>query len=728
MIRLIWPLFLFTCFTLLGEELLNIKLTHQEREWIKFAREKEINIYLDKDRGILNYCAAGGDKGIFPHIIEVLEKNTGLNFKVVEEDKDYFEKSVDSGIPHIVFGVEDYKRNGDNYYYLENPVKLNGIFITRKDYPPIDSGTDISHRTIVCVEEDQIKDKVTSKYGEKIKIILRPSIEEATKSILSGEADIYIEDLQDGLKYLVENPQVDIHINYFSQSMKTSYYIGGKPQYRPLIDIIEKIFSVVDINKELVYDKALDYTKDKLAISEEVRNYIRNNRTLYVFLPEVKDLYPLHYIDDSGNEKGFLVNYFYEIERILGVKIVLEKGKSPHGFHINPFIVTLNNKELRNEDFFTTNPYYEFQFLIFNRENSGYIYNFTNLNKYKIAVVKGSVAEDYLLKRDMKENLVILPSNEEVIKSVSAGKTDLFIGDIKRTDYLLKKCKIKNIKIAGITQDKISFKIGIPKEEKTLYFIINSFGKDFSYGIDQRKKEFFEKSITFSRDYKFSIFILLTSIIGFFGIYIHLKRVKGLYSKVRTLTIGLIETLENANGYNDEDTGAHVRRINKYSQLISSKLGMNNSFVKEVGIYASLHDIGKIGISDSILKKPGKLTPEEFETMKKHTEIGYNLIRSLDVGSIALNIIRYHHERWDGNGYGRGLSGKEIPIEARIVTLADVYDALRQERVYKKSFSHERAMEIIISESGKHFDPQLVNIFLENNEYFNEIFENSRTD
>lgn len=724
MLRLIWPLFLFICITSFGEELLNIKLTHEEEEWVKFAREREINIYLDRDRGILNYCTESGDRGIFPYMIEVLEKNTGLNFRVVEEDKESFEESVDLGIPHIVFGVEDYKRNSENYYYLEKPVKLNGIFITRKDYPIIDSGTGISNRTIVCVEEDQIKDKIISKYGEKVKIILRPSIEEATKSILSGEADIYVEDLQDGLKYLVENPELNIKINYFSQSLKTSYYIGGKPQYRPLINIIGKIFSGVDINKELIYDKALDYTKNKLEISEEVRSYIKNNRTLKVYLPEVKNLSPLYYIDKSGNENGFLVNYFYEIERILGVKVVLEKGNSPQGYHINPFIVTVNNKELRNENFFTTAPYYEFQFLIFNRENSGYISDSIDLNKYKVAVAKGSIAEDYLLNRGLKSNLVILPSNEDVIKSVSSGGADLFIGNIKGTDGLLKKYKIKNIKVAGIIQDKISLKIGVPKEEKILFFIINSFERDFSYGIEQRKKEMLEKNITLSRDYKFSILIALISATGFWGVYIHLKRVKRIHSKIRNLTIGLVETLENANSYNDEDTGFHVRRINKYSQLISSKLGMNNTFVQEIGLFASLHDIGKIGIPDSILKKPGKLTIEEFEIMKNHTEIGFNIIKGLDVGSVALNIIRYHHERWDGGGYGKSLKGEEIPIEARIVALADVYDALRQERVYKKPFSHEKACEVITSESGKHFDPQLVEVFLENHEYFKEIFEN----
>ena len=112
--------------------------------------------------------------------------------------------------------------------------------------------------------------------------------------------------------------------------------------------------------------------------------------------------------------------------------------------------------------------------------------------------------------------------------------------------------------------------------------------------------------------------------------------------------------------------------------------------------------------------------------MKNHVEIGYSLMKDLDISPLALNVIRYHHEKWDGGGYGKGLKGKEIPIEARIVALADVYDALRQERVYKKSFTHKKSMAIIISESGKHFDPKIVEVFEKNHKFFEDIFEETK--
>ena len=186
-----------------------------------------------------------------------------------------------------------------------------------------------------------------------------------------------------------------------------------------------------------------------------------------------------------------------------------------------------------------------------------------------------------------------------------------------------------------------------------------------------------------------------------------------------------IEVLRLAVDAKDEYTRGHSDRVAYYASKIGERFGLPYEDLEKLRIAGIFHDIGKIGISDLILKKPGRLTEEEFEEMKKHSEIGYRMIKNLGVGSIATNIIRYHHEKWDGTGYPRQLSGEEIPLEARIVALADVYDALRQERVYKKAFDHEKAVEIISSLSGKHFDPQLVEVFLTVHLDFKGIFEKS---
>ncbi len=724
MSKLIWPLFLFTSFLLFGNNGADIKLTQEETEWIKLLREEEIIIYLDSDLGILNYHTENGSNGIYPEVITTLEKITGLNFKVIKQEKKAFQEAVDSGIPHIVMGVEDYKRNRGNYYYLRDPINLSGVLITREDYPLADYSTDLSGRTIVYVDGDQIVNEVIRRYGNRVILMPKPSTEKAVESLLRKEADIYAEDLQDGLKYMVENPDPGIKINYSSPSLKTRYYLGGLHYYKPLVDIIGRIVDTFDFSRRTVYEEVLEYTRDKLKISKDIEDYLKKNNTLRVFVPKNIDVYPLFYKDILGKQEGFIVNYFYEIERILGVNIVFQESDSPEGLQINPSIMAINGKDINGEGFLKTDPYDEFQFLIFNREGEKYIPHLEDLRRYSVAVQKGSIAEIYLRHMGLEENLITFDSQKEVIEAVATGRAEALVGGVQNTHYLLKRYNIKNIKLAGIIEDKISMKFGVSREDESLYFLINSFSRDFSSGIEMRKKEFLERNIEIAKDFKASIFITLISALGFLGVFIHFRRFKRIYSKLTNITLGLVGTLENANSYNDEDTGDHVKRIGEYSQLIADELKLPKEFVREVGLYASLHDIGKIGIPDSILKKPGKLTREEFHEMKKHTEIGFNLIKDLEVSPVALNIIRHHHEKWDGSGYGMGLKEEAIPLEARIVALADVYDALCQKRVYKEPFSHEEAFKIITSESGKHFDPKIVEVFIKKHHKFKEIFKN----
>ncbi len=148
-----------------------------------------------------------------------------------------------------------------------------------------------------------------------------------------------------------------------------------------------------------------------------------------------------------------------------------------------------------------------------------------------------------------------------------------------------------------------------------------------------------------------------------------------------------------------------------------------------------LHDIGKVGIPDAILLKPARLTPEEFEIMKTHVEIGYQTLISVEKHypnnafiRMGTDIARYHHEKWNGSGYLHGLSGEAIPLSARIMAVADVYDALRSKRVYKPAYPHERCVEIIAEVRGAHFDPPLVSLFMKNHVRFGEIFDRSVRD
>lgn len=164
----------------------------------------------------------------------------------------------------------------------------------------------------------------------------------------------------------------------------------------------------------------------------------------------------------------------------------------------------------------------------------------------------------------------------------------------------------------------------------------------------------------------------------------------------------------------DSDTGNHINRIQAYTELIARKCGMSPEEAEQLGLASTMHDLGKIGIPDHILLKPGKLSALEFEMMKQHTIIGAKALADSDSDllKVAHLVALSHHERWDGQGYPCNMLGVSIPIEARIVGLVDVFDALISSRPYKKPFPVDRAISIIMEEKGKHFDPKLVDIFM----------------
>lgn len=204
--------------------------------------------------------------------------------------------------------------------------------------------------------------------------------------------------------------------------------------------------------------------------------------------------------------------------------------------------------------------------------------------------------------------------------------------------------------------------------------------------------------------------------------------IRSLLGNLETAYAEALDCLAIAAEYKDPETGNHIRRIGEYAQLVAKELGWSKKRQEMIRLAAPLHDGGKIGTPDAILLKPGKLTDDEMVIMKQHAEIGHRILsRSTHpVMMMAANIAWGHHERWDGGGYPRGLAGNEIPIEARITTLGDIYDALRSVRPYKPGFDHEKTLSIILEGDGRtdpsHFDPELLAIFREKSDEFKAIF------
>ncbi|MEN8302931.1 MAG: HD domain-containing phosphohydrolase, partial [Campylobacterota bacterium] len=178
----------------------------------------------------------------------------------------------------------------------------------------------------------------------------------------------------------------------------------------------------------------------------------------------------------------------------------------------------------------------------------------------------------------------------------------------------------------------------------------------------------------------------------------------------------VIYTMGEIGERRSRETGHHVKRVAKYSRLLAMLYGLDESEADMLKIASPMHDIGKVGIPDSVLNAPRKLDLEEWKIMQTHAELGYEMLKSSEkpILKTAAIVAREHHEKWDGSGYPRALSGEEIHIYGRITAIADVFDALGSDRVYKKAWELEDILELFTQERGKHFDPNLVDLFINN--------------
>lgn len=223
---------------------------------------------------------------------------------------------------------------------------------------------------------------------------------------------------------------------------------------------------------------------------------------------------------------------------------------------------------------------------------------------------------------------------------------------------------------------------------------------------------------------------LYTSIITAIRAYINIKSLESSKLEIQKLNKEIVETQKEVvfrmgaiGEARSKETGMHVKRVAEYSKTMALYLGVEESKAEILKQASPMHDIGKVAIPDSILNKPGKLTQEEFAIMKTHAQLGYEMLEGSNkaILKVAAIVAHDHHEKWDGTGYPRGLEGKDIHVYGRITAMADVFDALGSDRVYKKAWPDEKIFEFFKEEKGKHFDPEIVDILFEHLDEFLEI-------
>jgi len=204
-----------------------------------------------------------------------------------------------------------------------------------------------------------------------------------------------------------------------------------------------------------------------------------------------------------------------------------------------------------------------------------------------------------------------------------------------------------------------------------------------------------------------------------------LQEIKELNREIEHTQREIIFTMGAIGESRSRETGNHVKRVAEYSYLLATQYGLSEREAEILKLASPMHDIGKVAIPDHILKKPGRLTKEEFLHMQKHAELGYDILKHSDkeLIKVAATVAYEHHEKWNGSGYPRKLKGEDIHIYGRITAVADVFDALGSDRVYKKAWSDDRIFQLFKEERGQHFEPQLVDIFFDNLNKFLDIRE-----
>ncbi|MGL4988139.1 MAG: HD domain-containing phosphohydrolase, partial [Cetobacterium sp.] len=361
-----------------------------------------------------------------------------------------------------------------------------------------------------------------------------------------------------------------------------------------------------------------------------------------------------------------------------------------------------------------------------NRKSDGFIQNVSDLDKNKIIVLKNDYSEVYIKKILKNIEIIEVETYEEGLQKLLNQDGDYLIGYLNiLTGAISNNYLDDKIKIASILNESFGVSLGISKDKKELSSLVETILESFTVDKTIIDNNLLKNSIV-TQNYKMIMKISIPIFLFIIALILLIIKAEKNRKKAEELSFSLIEVLEVANQLNDEDTGDHVKRLGMYSTLLSEKVNVSKELKSSIQRFASLHDIGKVAIPAEILKKPSKLTEDEFNKVKEHVNIGYDLVKKLKLGSVAENIVRYHHEKWDGTGYPSGIKEKDIPLEARIVSLVDVYDALRQKKFHRDALSHKEAINLIEADKGISFDPELVQVFILNNKEFEKIYEENK--
>ncbi|MDD9194643.1 transporter substrate-binding domain-containing protein [Aliivibrio sp. S3MY1] len=685
-------------------------MTKEESEWLK--HNKNFTFYNDNYDSRLFFIENGVQKGVYSYLVADINKKLNTNFTVQIEDIDVLHDKFNNLDPGLYFDFANTKERRENYFFVPTLYRVNTkVFF--KDTENIKDLVSLNHKRIGLIDDWYSTTNFVNQYEESIHYspVKYKSLNELTEALEVGDIDAFVADTQvitDKAYPTLSLPRLE--------DLYTSFAISK--EYVDLYSILIKYFTdlkTIEV-KDMVKKSREDYFIYLFKKSEKLKG-------LEISVGYGFNEFPTSYY--VHNEYHGIAPTLFESIKLIFKDVV--NFTEPTIGECNDYDILLSTFENKciTDNYLLTKPYYTFELSVFNKLEGNFISRIADVNYSTVGILKNAYYYDYVKNNTLNVKMVFFDTFEEIIKAVDDGIVDYAFGDQRLLLNHTINHDMFDLKIAGTLTEKASVYMAVKKEYKALFDAINliSISSDNERLI---KNIYINKNEKYKRnDLWIWICVLSVCILIIALLLVRVFLAKKTQHRLLTMNESLIGSLEMASLYSDEETSEHNKRINIYSEYLSNLLKMPKAFVEDIRMIASLHDIGKIGIPHYILKKPGKLDPDEFDVMKQHVNIGYEIIKNTELSIITKNIVLYHHEKWNGKGYLH-LAGKDIPIEARIVSIVDVYDALRQKRVYKEGFTHEVAIEIIAEERGVSFDPMIVDLFLHHHEEFRAIFENNQ--
>ncbi|WP_249226285.1 HD domain-containing phosphohydrolase [Entomohabitans teleogrylli] len=687
-------------------------------------RTRPIPVWIYEENSFACYRDEQGVlRGFYPALIAAFNRQYGFNLRLMPIDGEQVSQRFAANQWGLYAGVA--RTAERTRTHLLSAKLLDADVVAASLNTQAWEIEDLQNTRVAFRRHDITRDQIHRRYPElKFKEQrLVASSEEAFALLNRDSIDFYINDAGE-----MDDMQRNYLISHPFPELKIQEVIALSPQLAQLREPLNNFIANWRQNNRLLQlqdTSKRQYLISRLRLTADEKAWIANN-TLELWLPQNENFAPFIW-HDKGVLRGTVIDLINDLRDLLHMKIdvhyIDNYTAALRNAHWPVRLINISSAGDKNALEDAISPAVPYHNVYYNAIGQSFLWDENRLRHHRVGVLQGSFSDIYLQENFAPDvEIISKPDLQALTSAVENRQVDYILGDLSSLETSLRGDEVFRdvLKVAGMTHSNYVLSTWVAADHP-LHDLLARVSVISRHQAQMEHSYQPENPPQVTRN-TLKILGLLMLLAALFAIMLMLvlwrqKR------QSRVVNHRIVVAMEQVNRAHDDETGSHIRRVSLYCGLMARELKLPKKLTRDIQTYASLHDVGKIAVPDRVLRKQGPLTPEEFAEMKLHTTKGWLIIRQLELGSVAENIVHYHHEKWDGSGYPQGLKGSDIPLEARILAVADVYDALRQKRVYKPGFSHENACAIITQGAGHHFDPELVRLFTLEQQKFRAIFD-----